>query len=83
MATKGLRRRRRVFGGGAGAATGLRASLGLLGATRGDWFTVKQLVVTIGSRRATVQKRRILIDALEPDRGTCESKFTSSTRGAV
>jgi hypothetical protein len=39
----GLRRRRRAFGGGAGGATGLRASLGLLGATRGVSFTIVAL----------------------------------------
>jgi hypothetical protein len=43
MDRKGLRRRRRTFGGGAGGATGLRASLGLFGATRGVSFTIKTL----------------------------------------
>ncbi|WP_348271601.1 hypothetical protein [Bosea sp. Leaf344] len=36
IAMKGLRRRRRAFGGGAGGVTGFNASLGLFGATRGD-----------------------------------------------
>jgi hypothetical protein len=40
MPMNGLRRLRRVFGGGAGGATGFSASLGLLGATRGDWVTM-------------------------------------------
>jgi hypothetical protein len=40
---KGLRRRRRTLGGGAGGDTGLRASLGLFGATRGVSFTIKTL----------------------------------------
>jgi hypothetical protein len=48
MPMKGLRRRRRAFGGGAGGATGFSASLGLFGATRGEVFTVLALAFWCG-----------------------------------